>query len=70
MWKMLEKSDEALSAIICEECQKCSKKSDEHEVAVDGRNIFLRKKFIKLQVRYHVIFMKKVILSKKDIQNT
>ena len=40
MWKMLEKSDEALSAIICEECQKCSKKSDEHEVAVDGRNMY------------------------------
>ena len=29
------------------------KKRDEHKVAADGRNIFLRKKIIQHQVQYH-----------------
>ena len=37
------------------------KKRDEHKVAADGRNIFLREKIIQHQVQYHVLNMKKVI---------
>ena len=41
------------------------KKSDEHKVAADARNIFLRKKIIQHQVQYHVLNMKKVIFLRK-----
>ena len=41
------------------------KKRDEHKVAADERNIFLRKKSIQHQVQYHVLNMKKVIFLRK-----
>ena len=43
------------------------KKRDEHKVAADARNIFLRKKIIQHQVQYHVLNMKKVIFLRKII---
>ena len=42
------------------------KKRDEHKVAADARNIFLRKKIIQHQVQYHVLNMKKVIFEKDN----